>query len=206
MTERHRAARIVATLIDVACMLPWIAVVAAAGSVLYVAGTIREVPDALGNLIGFGTLIVPITLAAAGFDGTSRHATPGKRALRLRLRSAGGGPGFTRALLRNAIKCAAPWELGHTAVFALVWVDDRPAALGDDRVDRDLRDPRRVGRDAAGERSGAARLGRGDRGCRGGRGRLNDKAGGSSVRGTARFGVGAQCSLNALNVTPESDF
>ncbi|MEO6532266.1 MAG: RDD family protein [Pseudolysinimonas sp.] len=120
MTSRYRGARIVATIIDVACMLPWIGVVAAAGAVLYVTGVTRDVDDVLGNAIGFVTLIVPITLAAAGFDGTSRHATPGKRLLRLRIRSAGGGPGFVRALLRNTIKYAAPWELGHTAVFALV--------------------------------------------------------------------------------------
>lgn len=101
-------------------MLPWIAVVAAAGAVLYVTGVTHDVNDVLGNGIGFVTLIVPITLAAAGFDGTARHATPGKRALRLRVESANGGPGFARALLRNAIKYAVPWELGHTAVFALV--------------------------------------------------------------------------------------
>ena len=116
----RRGARVVATIIDVACMLPWIAVVAAAGAVLYVAGVTHDLADPLGNAVGFVTLIVPITLAAAGFDGTARHATPGKRALRLRVESRSGGPGFARALLRNAIKYAVPWELGHTAVFALV--------------------------------------------------------------------------------------
>src|SRR3954466_5644242 len=116
----RRGARVIATLIDAACMLPWIAVVAAAGAVLYVAGVTHEVDDLLGNAIGFITLIVPITLAAAGFDGTARHATPGKRALRLRVESRSGGPGFGRALFRNAVKYAVPWELGHTAVFALV--------------------------------------------------------------------------------------
>src|SRR3954470_9422909 len=118
--RRRGGARVVATLIDVVCMLPWIAVVAAAGAVLYVSGVTHEVDDVLSNAIGFVTLIVPITLAAAGFDGTARHATPGKRALRLRVESRSGGPGFARALTRNAIKYALPWELGHTAVFALV--------------------------------------------------------------------------------------
>lgn len=120
MSSRRSGARIVATLIDVACMLPWIAVVAAAGAVLDVAGVARDIDDLLGNVIGFVTLIVPITLAAAGFDGTARHATPGKRVFRLRVETVNGGPGFARALLRNAIKYAVPWELGHTAVFALV--------------------------------------------------------------------------------------
>lgn len=120
MSSRRPFARIVATLIDVTCMLPWIAVVAAAGAVLWVTGVTHDVDDLLGNVIGFVTLIVPITLAAAGFDGTARHATPGKRVFRLRVEAVNDGPGFARALLRNAIKYAAPWELGHTAVFALV--------------------------------------------------------------------------------------
>ena len=101
-------------------MFPWIAVVAAAGAVLYVAGITRDVDPVLGNLVGFVTLIVPITIAASGFEGSARHATPGKRVFRLTVeRSAGGGAGFARSLVRNGIKYALPWELGHTAVFAL---------------------------------------------------------------------------------------
>ena len=101
-------------------MLPWIGVVAAAGAVLYVAGITRDVDPVLGNLVGFVTLIVPITIAASGFEGSARHATPGKRVFRLTVeRSVGGGAGFVRSLVRNGIKYALPWELGHTAVFAL---------------------------------------------------------------------------------------
>ncbi len=101
-------------------MLPWIVVVAAAGAVLYVAGITGDIDPLLGNVIGFVTLIVPITVTAAGFEGSARHATPGKRALRLTVeRSVGGGAGFVRSLVRNGIKYALPWELGHTAVFAL---------------------------------------------------------------------------------------
>ena len=120
MTSRRAGARILATLIDVACMLPWIVVVAAAGAVLYASGATGAADDITGNLVGFVTLIVPITIAAAGFEGATRHATPGKRALRIRVTSAEGAPGFVRSLARNAIKYALPWELAHTAVFALV--------------------------------------------------------------------------------------
>ena len=117
----------VATLIDVACMLPWIGVVAAGGAVLYVAGITRDVDPLLGNLIGFITLIVPITITASGFEGSARHATPGKRVFRLTVeRSAGGGAGFARSLVRNGIKYALPWELAHTAVFALVGTTAAP--------------------------------------------------------------------------------
>lgn len=101
-------------------MLPWIGVVAAAGAVLSVTGAIHSVDDVVGNLVGFVTLIVPITVTASGFEGSARHATPGKRALRLTVeRSIGGGAGFARSLVRNGTKYALPWELGHTAVFAL---------------------------------------------------------------------------------------
>jgi uncharacterized RDD family membrane protein YckC len=119
MTSRRTGARIVGTLIDLACMLPWIGVVAAAGAVLFATGVTRGADDVVGNVVGFVTLIVPITIAAAGFDGSGRHATPGKRILRLRV-SAAGGPGFARALVRNVIKYALPWEFAHTAVYALV--------------------------------------------------------------------------------------
>lgn len=109
-----------ATLIDVACMLPWIGVVAAAGAVLWVTGVTHAVDPVVGNVVGFVTLIVPITVTASGFEGRNRHATPGKRALRLTVeRSVGGGAGFARSLVRNGIKYAVPWQLGHTAVFAL---------------------------------------------------------------------------------------
>ncbi len=102
-------------------MLPWIVVVAAAGAVLYVAGITRDVDVILGNVIGFITMIVPITVTASGFESSARHATPGKRALRLTVeRQVGGGAGFVRSLIRNGIKYALPWELAHTAVFALV--------------------------------------------------------------------------------------
>ena len=116
----HAGVRIVATLIDLACMLPWIGVVAAAGAVLYTTGVTRAVDDVTGNIVGFFTVIVPITIAAAGFDESARHATPGKRVLRLRVLSTPDGPGFSRALLRNGIKYGFAWELAHTAVFALV--------------------------------------------------------------------------------------
>lgn len=110
-----------ATLVDIACMLPWIGVVAAAGAVLWVSGVTHAVGPVAGNLVGFIALIAPITIVAAGFESAARHATPGKRLLRLEVRPRPGDPatGFARALARNAVKYALPWELAHTAVFAL---------------------------------------------------------------------------------------
>jgi uncharacterized RDD family membrane protein YckC len=111
---------VVATVVDVVCMVPWIGVVAAAGAVLWSSGFTRTFDVGAANIVGFVTLIVPITITASGFEGSTRHATPGKRLLRLRVeRWSGGGAGFVRSLLRNGVKYAIPWELGHTAVFAL---------------------------------------------------------------------------------------
>jgi uncharacterized RDD family membrane protein YckC len=118
----------VATVVDVLCMVPWIGVVAAAGVVLWSSGFTRTVDSGAANIIGFLTLILPITVTASGFEGSARHATPGKRLLRLRVdRWSGGGAGFVRSLLRNGIKYAVPWELGHTAVFALVGSSSAPS-------------------------------------------------------------------------------
>lgn len=109
-------------------MLPWIAVVAAAGAVLWATGLTHSVDPLVGNIVGFVTLIVPITVTASGLEGRNRHATPGKRVLHLTVeRSAGGGAGFARSLVRNGIKYALPWELGHTAVFALFGTPAAPA-------------------------------------------------------------------------------
>ena len=121
MTWRSAALHVLATLIDIACMLPWIVVVAAAGAVLWVSGITHSIGPVAGNVVGFVTLIAPITIVAAGFEGATRHATPGKRLLRLEVthRFDGAPTGFARALVRNAIKYALPWQLGHTAVFAL---------------------------------------------------------------------------------------
>ena len=113
-------------------MLPWIGVVAAAGAVLFVTGVGHTLDPIVGNVVGFITLIVPITVTASGFEGSTRHATPGKRLLHLTVeRSIGGGAGFARSLVRNGIKYGLPWELGHTAVFALVGSTTPPAVWVD---------------------------------------------------------------------------
>jgi uncharacterized RDD family membrane protein YckC len=70
------------------------------------------------NAVAFVILIVPVTVWLATWESTG--ATPGKRALGLRVRSPREeGVGWRRALARNALKAALPWELGHTAAFLL---------------------------------------------------------------------------------------
>jgi uncharacterized RDD family membrane protein YckC len=77
------------------------------------------------NAVAFGILIVPVTVWLATWE--SNGATPGKRALGLRVRSPREqGVGWRRALARNALKVALAWELGHTAAFLLAERDAGP--------------------------------------------------------------------------------
>jgi uncharacterized RDD family membrane protein YckC len=72
------------------------------------------------NAVAFAVLVAPATVWLAGWEGGRRGATPGKRLLRLRVRPLrDGAVGWRPALVRNALKVALPWELGHTAAFLL---------------------------------------------------------------------------------------
>ena len=82
-----------------------------------------------GNAVSFVILIVPATVWLTAWEASGSGATPGKRLLRLRVRTLQGGrPGWRRAVVRNAMKIALPWELGHTAAFLLA--DSRTGAFG----------------------------------------------------------------------------
>jgi uncharacterized RDD family membrane protein YckC len=72
------------------------------------------------NAVSFLLLVLPATVWAAAWERSRRGATPGKRLLKLRVRTLSGGrPGWGPALARNTIKIAVPWEAGHTAAFLL---------------------------------------------------------------------------------------
>ncbi|HEX6955345.1 MAG TPA: RDD family protein [Agromyces sp.] len=112
--------RLVAWLIDWACILVWVAITAAIGLPLYLAGIIAPTGYGGLNLIAALVVVVPVVVGAAWFESRSVAATPGKRVMRLRVRTAGGRPSFQVALLRNALKIGVPWLIGHAAVFAIV--------------------------------------------------------------------------------------
>jgi uncharacterized RDD family membrane protein YckC len=78
-----------------------------------------QLPPAGWNALSFLVLVLPATLWLTAWEAGGRAATPGKRVLRLAVRHGGDRPGWRRSLLRNAPKVALPWELGHTAAFAL---------------------------------------------------------------------------------------
>ena len=55
------------------------------------------------------------TLLAAQREASASGATPGKRRYDLQVQYELGEPlSFSRALLRNVVKIAVPWQLGHT--------------------------------------------------------------------------------------------
>jgi RDD family len=72
------------------------------------------------NALSFALLVVPTTVWMAAWEAGPRAASPGKRLLRLRV-GADNAPalGWRRALVRNGLKIALPWEVGHTAAFTL---------------------------------------------------------------------------------------
>lgn len=73
-----------------------------------------------GNVAAFALLVMPATIWMAAWERGSSAAPPGKRLLSLRVDPDGQpSSGWRRALTRNGIKIALPWELGHTAAFEL---------------------------------------------------------------------------------------
>ncbi|MCP2322358.1 putative RDD family membrane protein YckC [Hamadaea flava] len=90
-------------------------------------GRSLDISTAAWNAVSFVILIVPVTLWLAFWE--ARGASPGKRVLRLRVSDAAGDvpadvPGFGRALARNLLKVALPWELAHTGVFYFLKAGD----------------------------------------------------------------------------------
>ncbi|MBN9609843.1 MAG: hypothetical protein BGO26_18025 [Actinobacteria bacterium 69-20] len=116
----YASRRILAWLIDWACILGWVAVTAAVGVPLYLAGVITRTGALTLNAIGAVVVVVPVALAAAWFESRSNPATPGKRVLGLVVCAAAGTPRFGQTLTRNALKIGLPWLVGHAAVIAIV--------------------------------------------------------------------------------------
>ncbi len=123
---RGGARRILAWLIDWACILGWVAVTAAVGVPLYLAGVIAHTGVLTLNVIGAVVVVVPVVLAAAWFESRPNPATPGKRVLGLGVHGATGRPRFGQTLTRNALKIGLPWLVGHAAVIAIINTDTSP--------------------------------------------------------------------------------
>lgn len=112
--------RILAWLIDWACILPWIAVTGAIGIPLYLNGVTQTTGLLMANLVGALVMVVPVVVAAAWCESRSVSATPGKRALRLRVSAGARHSRFRVTVVRNLLKIGLPWILGHAGVYAIV--------------------------------------------------------------------------------------
>lgn len=114
--------RIVAWLVDWLCFLVWLAALAAIGIPLYLSGVTSEWSAATTNVVSALVTAVPLTIFLAVLESGTRQASVGKRVMGLKVVSVRDGArlSFASALLRNALKVAVPWTIGHAAAIALV--------------------------------------------------------------------------------------
>lgn len=82
---------------------------------LLIGDRVSGLPSWSVNAGAFVLLILPATVWLAAWERGGWCATPGKRLLGLRVP---GAIGWRRSLIRNGLKLALPWELGHTSVYA----------------------------------------------------------------------------------------
>jgi hypothetical protein len=120
--SRHPWNRLLAWLLDWACILGWVAITAAIGIPLFLSGVTVGLSAGILNLVAALVIVVPVTCGQALLESSSREASVGKRARRLMVVNISSGErvSFARALSRNALKIKLPWLIGHAAVFALV--------------------------------------------------------------------------------------
>lgn len=109
--------RIAAFLVDWLLIIGYAALLIPFG--LMIRDRVADLPSWALNAGAFVLLIVPVTIWLAAWERGGWRATPGKRLLGLRVGTeAGDALGWRRSLVRNALKLALPWELGHTGVYA----------------------------------------------------------------------------------------
>ena len=119
--------RIAALLLDYLLILGWIAVLLGTTVAIDVA-LFGKIPDLLGDgglavseLIGFATLTLPVGLYLFLTESGPRHATLGKRVMRLQVvRMDGTPPSRGQILVRTVVKLL-PWEFAHFFVFQASW-------------------------------------------------------------------------------------
>lgn len=114
--------RLSAFAVDWLCIITWAAVIGAAVGLLRLAGIEWDLPALGGNIVSALALVLPVAVVFAVLESGPRQATPGKRLRKLRVVDAGSGDRIPlgRALVRNLLKIAVPWLIGHAAVYELV--------------------------------------------------------------------------------------
>lgn len=117
--------RLLALLVDYAVILGWMALLALGTTLLSaITGEMfnwLELGTAGAQLLGFLLLVLPVGVYLFLGESSSRQATLGKRAFRLRVVDARNGdrPSRLRILVRTVVKLL-PWEIAHFAVWNLI--------------------------------------------------------------------------------------
>ena len=121
VVNRHPWSRLAAWLVDWLLVLGWVAVTAAAGLPLFLGGYVGWLSDLALNVIATLVVVVPVTVGMAVLESSAREASIGKRARRLVVVTVGTSRRISRsrALVRNVLKIALPWTVGHAAVFEI---------------------------------------------------------------------------------------
>lgn len=82
-----------------------------------------------GELSGFISITLPVSLYFALSESSARQATWGKRKLRLRVERLDGARVSTgRSLARTALKFV-PWELAHACIWQITFAAGQPSPL-----------------------------------------------------------------------------
>jgi uncharacterized RDD family membrane protein YckC len=97
-----------------ACMLFGVTLILASQNIV----TLGPVHPLQGQLIAFLTLTLPVILYYVLTESSSRHATIGKRAMKIRVYGSAGG-----IVLRNVIKFL-PWEFAHAGILWVNYIND----------------------------------------------------------------------------------
>ena len=113
--------RVAAYLVDYLVIAAYVALLTGAS---FASGASRSMDfassgsPALGQLVAFVALTLPVILYFAVSEASPWQGTLGKRALKLQVAAHGDGSrlSFRRTLLRAALKFA-PWELAHTVLW-----------------------------------------------------------------------------------------
>ena len=113
--------RVHAWLIDMLTIAAWIAALAVVVVSLYLTDVMPALSASATQALSFLILVAPVTVGLALLESGSRGATVGKHARRLLVVTVDGRlqVSFGRALIRNTLKVALPWELGHLVVYGL---------------------------------------------------------------------------------------
>lgn len=126
---RHGVRRLGAAVLDLWVVLAWAAVGGIVYSILRSLDRVPTTPMA-SDVLGFLTLVLPVTVTLAAQEASRNQTTFGKRRLGFVVTSrAGDRITFARSMARSGVKFL-PWQLAHTGVFHMIAGSTDPVFMG----------------------------------------------------------------------------